>query len=502
MSEYYTLIDDVAKSIKANTTDSSPATYVQIIQFLRDQEGYDESNLRERFGYAGRTQSVAWRTLKRATIERILLAIDKAKGNETPKAILQRIPNLIRVLAEKEIWERAEKLTDKYIQIATEIEEYSSLIDLLKLKQHFVFTYHRPAEAYEVLAELKERSQNAFATLNKEEQLNDIWLEMGLLARQGKEANMQRVRDLLSAVEEARSKVETKNSAMHVWNIRRVGSFLLEDNTGYIEALEGGADLGRKYIDDPDIFELLLHSLTDRAQNHLFAHQFAKANNLIAELLTIIQNGKIAPKRVARVESRIYILRMSGDFISVDSESIAKTTKEFDEWLKANRFALDERYWLKITYRVSFNQFIIGDFSSAAKWIFRLREKSPSRILPQMTHFAWVFFMIARFEQKEYDVFKREIRATKKYLAQNVDHPELYLHIVESLEKITNENDANAQRELKRTLATEIDEMLKSPQNQRFKYYFPYALWLRSDSLESFKLTLKKNSGPFLVGQK
>jgi hypothetical protein len=502
MSEYYTLIDDVAKSIKANTTDSSPATYVQIIQFLRDQEGYDESNLRERFGYAESTQSVAWRTLKRATIERILVAIDKAKGNETPKAILQRIPNLIRVLTEKEIWERAERLTDKYIQIATEIEEYSSLIDLLKLKQHFVFTYYRPAEAFEVLAELKERSQNAFATLNKEERLNDIWLEMGLLARQGYDADKEKVGDLLSLLKAMPQSSLSRKSEIHFWNITRVGSFLLKDHSGYIKALDGGAGFGRKYIDDSDIFELLVHSLTDRTHNHLMAHEFKQADDLIDELLTIVKDKKVSPKRIVRVESRVFVLRMTMDYIKVDIESIKRNIKEFDAWLKINQFGIDGRYWAKINFIGSVNQFVIGDFSGASRWIIRLREKGPSMVNPQLTHFAWVFFLITRFEQNEYDVFKREFGATQKYLDKNVENPAMYKHIVVSLNRIIKHADSLVHGDMKRILAVEIEEMLKMPQNQRFKDYFPYAQWLHSKSIEDFRRLLKKKSVPFILGQK
>jgi hypothetical protein len=145
--------------------------------------------------------------------------------------------------------------------------------------------------------------------------------------------------------------------------------------------------------------------------------------------------------------------------------------------------------------------FLGNDLSGAARIAYGIRTQSPSVSIAQTTAFAWMFYLIVRLEQKEYEIIIRELNATRKFYKKHQLGNELYHALGKAIE-VAAQNRVGTDSQLFRDNTLPICELVEQPAFQYFENFFPFKIWLKSvqDQIP-FPDSLKVSSKPYYLFQ-
>ncbi|HHG85639.1 MAG TPA: hypothetical protein ENJ82_12900 [Bacteroidetes bacterium] len=486
-SEHNALFEESWKSRHSNFTSKNLPNYIRFAQFLKTQTRYNDQEAKVYMGY-NKFAPPVWRALKRDTLNRVLAAIDYANGSKTGRAKVQKAPEQIRQLIEKRIWTRADKVAKKHVEIASRIEQFENLLQLLQLRSQIV-THSYPGNEVEKQLEAihftRKLARDKHANI---EQLQDIYFELRSIARSDKARREEGINRILQSPPIGNKDVKGIRAEMYYWLIRRVGNRILKNTPGYLEAIDGGVlfyEENEKFWGDFEFRSFGVQFLSDLAVFSSMAHAFEKAEIAIRKLEVIRNLKKVSPLEDIELQGRVFMLQMFFSQYSRNREKMEQLAKDFLLWHKEKPDIISEDLRLRIYHIASLNAFYLGNYSDCIRLSHVLRTKSPSVFRPQITSFGWVFYIIVRLVQKEYDLIKVELTAIKRYLFQFDSNNKVYQLIFDLGKKLTSKNPSPAPRVLVRGTGEKVRELVAAPSHKRLEALFPFAAWC--DCLNSDK---------------
>jgi hypothetical protein len=223
-----------------------------------------------------------------------------------------------------------------------------------------------------------------------------------------------------------------------------------------------------------EFFPVYLGFLKDRGLYEVLAHQFQEAIRFEEKIKGMIDSMRLSDRAKCRLDVKLHHYRLARLFKSSNFEALQDAVQEVANWLRKYRPLLDDRGIVQTQRLIATYSFYVEDYSNAIRWIFPLRTKDYSHL----SAFAWIFYLIVRFEKRDFDIVRDESQETIIQLEKSMGANSPYVALVKALADLQEGRwkDTSSIAQLSQMLDNESDR-------DKLNYYFPFSLWL--EHLES-----------------
>lgn len=480
-SEYLTLADEAARSSHSTVSKADKPLYLQLVEYLRGKEAYDDDSAKKALGF-GTEPSARWRSLKRDTIKMIEYAIDRARSNQSEEVILGQIPARVKNYIRKGLWNRAEFLVDKYLKIAQSREEFEFELILIGLKLLIVQSVYPLGEANKIFSLLNERRKIVRKNLAQVELIQELWARISAIAKANIVADNRAIAEILVSTYHAIQDCEIVQARILFFKIKRRLYFLTGNTTSFVKTLKEALFYARQIEHDYQYFDFYLQFKSDLCFFLLRSGDIDAGLSICADLEQKIQNGDLSEIHIQEAKARLILIKLYASRISLDQEEIASNLKATESWYQTSKGIPNEDLMIRIMWMSGILSFFIGDYSTSAKWSYRMKHLHVWTVRSNSILFSWLFYLMAKYEQKEWDILRQELKPTEKFIKKHCDSPDLYLEVLSFL-KLEIE-DSKTISTVKRTANIEkIRELSDSPHFAKLANQFEFTHWLESKNL-------------------
>lgn len=476
--EWSTLVDEVAKSHSIPGGKGRLPKYLELIKYLKSQESYDDEKAKIDLGY-GKRKNPEWRTLKREAINHILLAIERARSNQTKRTTLQKSPTEIKKLIEKGLWQKADRKTTKAIEDAEKLELFEVQTQLLNLKQFIVTNSYPPEASLHELKRLQKDRKVARSKLQNIEKYQDIWFEITASAKLRdknqiyKTFNSKHIQEpeLLSA----------RATVLHL-QIQRRATFLLGLKDLHAKSISEGIEFCLPHLSNPEAHEILLlyvKLVFEKGRESLGNADSPGVEDALDRLSSVMDDQAIPMFVISAVQERILLLKILNARIAMDESRILDSVREVNEWMKRQKGYLREDTFHRISIACIDGLILFGEYSDAIKWLLKIRNSKKSAFHPQISSVSWLIYLSIRYEQKEWEIIKSQMSGTRSYLKKHEPENEYLWTLFRFFEGVAKGHSTNSEQELK-SLRTALLKLAKTPSYSTLGNHFDFPAWIQS----------------------
>jgi hypothetical protein len=487
-SELVKLRENLASSPNSPLAKGESPLYLKLVEHIYALERYDDKEVKSHFGYH-EVNSGSWRVLKKKAIEQVIKAIELANENQNDYAKLHRLPAVLRHLVNRGIYQQAETIGKKYLEIAIKEQQFHLVSELVDILHLLTVSYHSPSHALEKIKHLQQKRRSAKQRQSNLEEFQEIWYELSIEARKPTYPTKEFVKEILSMPIVKEREYKSTNAEMYYWKIISRSCFLMRDYNGYVKALDNGIAFSEKAIDNgkDEIFDFYINRLKDRGQIELLAHRFTNASEYENRMHDLLKRKNLSGKADARIRAILFRFQLSMHYKSGNWAELKTSLGAAASWFLVTREMIDKHENERLSRMIATYSFFIGDYANAAKWIYPLRGK----VLSNNNVFAWIFYLIARLENGDLDVILKELKATKKQVSRSDQDATLYLKLIAYIENSAKESTENPAGG--KNLA---DDIRVHPDYDKLSNFFPFSLWLhcRLGGLSLWNETQKRSS--------
>jgi hypothetical protein len=473
-SEYQTLMDD-AKSLHSNIPKGQKPAYLKLVDYFRSQSEFDDDLAREFVGI-DHGEGGKWRSLKRDTIKMMEQAIDGAKSNQSNDVVVARIPSRIENLMGKGLWKRAGETVDKYLQIAIQVGQYETGLRLVKQKATIVSYYYPRPEAKLILQGLEATREDILAKLTNIEKFHRLWRAITLETRDPNYGDQSVVSSILNDSVIQEKKYLSPEAEIIYWKIIKRCHFLKGDLRQYVLTLEQGIKFFSNHDQKAEkIIELIKWSV-NISFLMIAAHEYDESQIYRAKL-------KLLSESMSAYRSMINLdllrLEQFDARCSLEIKQIDRSLSSFEPFAVSPHFYSNTRESIKCISQHSILHFLIQNNSEAVKWIAKIRHKSIDPTSESHGCFAWIFYLIIRLEQEEFEILKREFKSTQNFLLKYCPESVLYGLVLELIHQWSQPIQDQRKQEIE-GIVDDITSIYDSPRLPKEANFFPFNLWSRT----------------------
>jgi hypothetical protein len=471
-SELIKLREDLAKTPSSSIPKGSTPLYLQLIEFLLTQKKYDDKVAKARFGYE-EVNSSGWRVLKKKAVDQAIRAIELAKENQTDYAVLHRIPMILRHLIDRGIYQRAEAIGKKYLQIAIQKEQFHLVSELVEIMQLLIVQCYSTDTALSKIEDIQVTRREANDRNHNLENLQEIWFKLHVESKRSFSSIQPDIQDILENPIIANKDAKSQIAEMYYWKVRKRCYFLMRNYEKYIQTLDNGIQFCENGLNilRSEFFDFYIGLLTDRGRIALLAHEFNIASDFEEKMQDLVQKKSLSGQAKSRIQGKIYRFQLTRHYSSFNLEKLKSAVGFTSKWLISNRGLLDVSTSIGLHRMLATYYFIFGDYSEASKWVFSLRSKIESSI----SAFAWAFYLMARLQNGDYEIIAKEAKATRDFFSNSSDGFIFFSKIANFVIELAKEKKDNP-----RLIEEFKDELQNHPSYPKYSNYFPFSLWLDS----------------------
>lgn len=449
----------------------TPLINLLILYALEQKEGPDEDKLIERLRAEDRFSS--YNNTLYHSYRKVLKLIQEADGNNP----ITRLQHLLFVAT----WMRRRRILDQMPDVLKEAEEIAveqeCFQEEMKVHQHWKFLYNivpgkidgqRLANR---IAELNAMNVQAIdlELLADELQLKKVLMNGDIQAVQGLTAS-----HLLADIQACKSS-RARIHYLRAWiNIH----ISLKQ---YKEALEKISDLVELLGKQPAL-------LSDPAlSGYYYQYIFSGAQAAMAlgnkeeeqRYVTLLEDGGLKaadPPKYFEYTTRIWLWRaeLTGMVGKEELEHLAEILVN----LKKYKSQLGEGADIIISHHSAVLLMSTGQPGKAITWMLRYQLTKTGFHRPDLVCYSYVFFVLAKFEQEEWDMVNRGKRTALTFLEKNNFHAGFYEVLLKGLAKYGTLNSATEQRTFLVALKQEIVTLLENPEFHLANSFFDQVGWL------------------------
>jgi len=403
------------KVIASQHTVKEKNKYVLLFDLVNKQKEYDEKAVKE---------SITDKMLKKNfAVEKnylynfLLKTLTSFHSQKSLNAKASNSLYTIRLLTSKALYHQSSKLIAKTIKFAEQSENFTLLLELLKLKVDFleeIAENEKIRETYERMFEVQNIQNNVMRYRYYHNLMYEILSNLGRKPLNEIIAEAKEIlnNDLLKSVDKGLCD-ESKIRFYEVWGLYY---YLEKDFKSAFKQSEQCV----KIIEGAPFFK------TEKQNNYIsflnnyiiFAsaiREFEKANEKSTTLKGLLTKDSTNRTNINIFSSASLI--ETNYFISTSQfQKVYDVVDELESGLElfGDKMFLSRKYGL--FFNVSVLYFINGDFNLALKWINRIIHFEEPTTRTDVLGFAWLLNLIIHFELKNYDYLDYLMKSTQRYL--------------------------------------------------------------------------------------
>lgn len=386
----------------------------------------------------------------------------------------------IRLLTSKALYNQSSKLIEKTIKFAEQSENFTLLLELLKLKIDYleeVAENQTIRNTYDQMFEIQTIQNNVIQYRYYHNLMYEVLSNLG---RKEVKDIIKEAKDIisnkyLSSFDQALCN-ESKIRFHEIWGLYY---YLEKDFKNAFKNSEKSIAL----IDNAPFFKTeKQNNYISFLNNYIIFGSGIRAFDKAKEKITILKNllTKDSTNRSnINIFSSTSLIETNYFITTSQFHKIYDIVDELEEGLSlfGDKMFISRKYGL--FFNVAVLYFINGDFNLALKWINRIIHFEEPKTRTDMLGFAWILNLIIHYELKNYDYLDYLMKSTQRYLNNKKQLEETGKAIVELIKSQIKHSDNTKKDEAIQLCLTKLDapECKKELLDDEF---FEISLWVKS----------------------
>lgn len=471
----------------------------RFIEALRSLDFYDKPSIMGLLGLPNTSKGMkVYRDLKGHAEKITLKAIEASPRNMTKKSMLFRTMILIPLLLEKGLYEKSERILQRQIKIASELEEFEAEKVLLKLLDQVFLNHPQFSSGLEKLEEVSQRRRDLGKILTEIDDLQNLKNKLSLsikLDRTERTACAHEI--IIQPIILARSRFSLRGRVLG-YEILRQGSLLVGNHQTFQKA---NKNIEKAYNSNPELFSegemahAYLATLFSNAEIQIMQHNFSRAKKEMKRLSEYSNSLSGFDKEFGYELHLLASLQLSR--VKLDAEMLEASPNYLDLHLRQYiNFSKRPKYALAIL-RVGEASFLLGKWSEAIKWLSKMKYPPASVHRPFLSKIAYFIILMARIEQNNYDQVEYELKSLRKVLASNNPQNEMFSTLLKFFKDWLSRNSPAQQKSLYQENLKILKNLTAKKGNSRILNYFGFLKWFESKITGESMLSLhRKDNHP------
>ena len=468
------------KVIASQHTVKEKNKYVLLFDAVNKQKEYDEKAVK-----ASITDEMLKKNFaveKNYLYNFLLKTLTSFHGQKSLNAKASNSLYTIRLLTSKALYNQSSKLIEKTIKFAEQSENFTLLLELLKLKIDFleeVAESQKIKEAYKRMFEVQNIQNNIIQYRYYHHLMYELLSKMGRVSRKEiiEEAQELLEDKLLKSVDAGLCN-EAKIRFHEIWGLYY---YLGKD----FKKAYKQSELSFEIIDNVPLFK------TEKQNNYIsclnnyiiFASSIRKFDKAIEKTSTL--KSLLTKDGTNRGNINIFsstALIETNYFVNTSQfTKVYDIVDELEEGLElfGGKMFLSRKYGL--FFNVAILYFINGDFNLALKWVNRIIHFEEPKTRTDMMGFAWLLNLIIHFELKNYDYLDYLMKSTQRYLNNKNQLKETVRALIDVMKVQIKQSDKDKRHQaylacFETLSASECQKEIGGSGSE----YFEIVLWIRS----------------------
>lgn len=448
------------------------ANYVRLFDAIADQETYNESVLKELFQDEPWSRHFARN--KNYLYDRVLEYIRGVRKDE--ETTLQGYLEKLKILIQKRLFHHLSPLATKAEQMATDIEDFQSLLVLVELRKEVLRQskdWPRYAQELDRLHTQEKKYTHQLQELNALKQLRD----QSYLAHTGKSDV------LMLLLEEPILKQSSFSSTKAEIIARAIRFNAAFFHQRYDEAVEVADTILDLYQQHPGLSASLAEF------NHLVATIYASASLEIYRNDTQAAERKFklmieladAPKR----EPTLYLERNTWFEVAIarktgDYERGIKALERFTAARESSNYTFSVAVEIELAHLASIFLLNFRQPKQALSWVLENRDRKLEAFRPDILHFSKILFLVVHTELGNLDVVGRSIKPTRQSFTKMGQMNGYTTEVLRFFHALSKAPSGTGQLKVIERFLEAIGQKKPDPLWERMQNYFHLKAWLEA----------------------
>jgi hypothetical protein len=466
------------KVIATQHTVKGKNKYVLLFDLINKQTEYDEKSIKASLSDKMLKKNFA--VEKNYLYNFLLKTLTSFHSQKSLNAKASNSLYTIRLLTSKALYNQSSKLIEKTIKFAEQSENYTLLLELLKLKIEYleeVGDNKKIRATYERVFEVQKIHTNVI----QYRYLHNLMYEA--MANLGRKPHKEIVADAKKILSNEYLKsedlglcVEAKIRFNETWGLYY---YLIKDFKSAFKQSQKTIEL----VDNSPLYK------TEK-QNNYISHlnnyivfsaairNFEKSNEKIAILKSLITKDTTNKNNI-NIFSSTALIETNYFITSNQFDKIYEHLAEFEKGLElfGDKMFLSRKYGL--FFNISILYFINKDYNLALKWINKIIHFEEPKTRTDMLGYAWLFNLIIHYELKNYDYLDYLMKSTLRYLMNKNQLVETTKVIIELLKVQIKSTDEKKKKDALTLCLKQLDN--DNCKKELFDgEYFEVKLWVQS----------------------
>lgn len=471
----------------------------EYIRILRESDSYNKPEIMKMLAmdFDIKNDNKRYRDLKRLAEKAVFKAIELAPSNQTPKVLLYRLPILLPHLLGRGQYKKAIGIINNNLEAARNLEALDTEKKLLGFLDSAVARNGNPGLASETLEKSINRRIELMEMIEEIDLLTNIRNRLVLCLKLPEKVKHQTLLEVRADFSTRRLGLKSTKAKVLQAEIRRYLALNLGPIKDFVSSCSEIIDYQSEkpeHFEETEMINAYLYSLFAKAELAIREHRFEDGQAMRNKLLAVSKEIKGADREVC--DEYLLLSSLQPGRVKLDRGLLEENKTKVVEFLNQYPSFIEKPRYLMAVYMVGEAEFLLGKYSSAIKWFYKLNNHSSSEFRPILKQIASFVIAIARVEMNDLDGLIYELHGIKK-LIKGKDSMRPFIELTGFLLRWSKTIEIKDRTALLYEIRQTLSETFDDPVYSRIQNYFPFIAWIDSKlKSESFLDFLAKVEGP------
>lgn len=456
------------------------SNYIKLFDAIDKQTIYDEAKLIRKF--KSTNLSKYYSASKNYLYESILKSLKAFRQGKTGKSKVQLLKEDAQILVEKGLYEEAYKVVQKAKKIATEIEYYPALLELLQLENSFVGFVVRLTK--ELNKQIQDEEQEVLKVLNNQHFFAWTYYEISYLSKNYQFARSNE--DLAQLAELIRhpkfkklALAKSHNARLHYCYANAIYQQLTGDHEQEWQFKRTMIDLWKENptLQKENQRYYIISLIT-------YAHS-CYSNKKQTALYQVLDKLKAIQAQTAALEESLFFNKTTIACyyakLSLDFSEFTVAVKHFEDNIQhysEDKFTTDKR---NAYLNLLDSSIIQGNYDLAQKWCWELDQLPKTEVQQDAQYIAQLLGLVVSFKQENLELIESLCRSIE-YKIQKDDKAFEYERLFLKLFRKLQNTPSFEYTEVQTRYLQKFEKLQSNPfEQEAFKNYFDILTWLKAE---------------------
>jgi tetratricopeptide (TPR) repeat protein len=489
-NELFKLVKSLSKSEKrffklSSSLQTGDKNYLKIFDYIDKQESYDEEELKNYFKKERFIEHLP--SEKNHLYKLILKSLRSFYSEHTVVSILTQELKNIEILYQKALYKECEKFVKKAKRIAVENEKFYYWFELISWEKKLFEEAFESGDFGVDIDEVIAEEEMVISKLRNLAEYQILYSKINYIFRSGGFSRNEEEKKIVDSITDYHL-IKGKNTALSTRATTMcyyIKGLCSATNRNYQESLIFFLKV-RDILDKaPKIKESLskryVLTLSHLLRCYMDSGDYTKATEIIHEIRSLESEKGFASTDIKiRIFSVSYSFELMLNNLTGNFEKSIQMLPELNEQLILCEDKLNKEQKIIFKYHSAYAYFGIGDYKKALFYLNDILNDNEQFLRQDLYNFARLLNLLVHYELENYEFLSYIIKSTNRFVNKTSKDYEIENYLMKQLRKLIKPLSRIERLEIFGEMQSEVNELLKNPQEQVILEYFDLLAWVNS----------------------